>query len=65
MIDEILCTVSSEATRTALRQDGAVVELLIEPAAAATLIGNVYLGRITKVLAGMGAGFVEIGRAHV
>lgn len=61
MIDEILCTVSSQATRTALLQDGSVVEILIEPAAAATLIGNVYLGRVTKVLTGMGAAFVEIG----
>lgn len=61
MIDEILCTVSAQATRTALLQDGGVVEIMIEPAAAATLIGNVYLGRVTKVLAGMGACFVEIG----
>lgn len=61
MIDEILCTVSSDATRTALRQDGAVVEVMIEPAATASLIGGVYLGRITKVLAGMGACFVDLG----
>lgn len=61
MIDEILCTVSSQATRTALLEEGGVVEILIEPAAATTLIGGVYLGRVTKVLAGMGAAFVEIG----
>jgi hypothetical protein len=30
MIDEILCTVSSDATRTVLRQDGAVVEVMID-----------------------------------
>jgi ribonuclease G len=62
MIDEILCTVSPGATRVALRQESAVTEFLIEPAAAATLTGNVYLGRIAKVLAGMGACFVEIGQ---
>lgn len=61
MFDEILSSVSSGGTRTALREDGSVVELFIEPAAAATLIGTVHLGRITKVLKGMGACFVELG----
>lgn len=61
MIDEILCSVSADATRTALRENGAVVELFIEPSAAATLIGGVYLGRVVKVLKGMGACFVDIG----
>src|SRR5690349_7435118 len=61
MIDEILCTVSPDATRIALRHDGAVVELLVEPVASATLIGSVHLGRVTKVVKGMGACFVEIG----
>lgn len=61
MIDEILCTVSPDATRIALRHDGAVVELFVEPVAAATLIGSVHLGRVTKVVKGMGACFVELG----
>lgn len=61
MIDEILCTVSPDATRIALRDDGTVAELFIEPVASATLIGSVHLGRITKVIKGMGACFVEIG----
>lgn len=61
MFDEILSTVSSGGTRTALREDGSVVELFIEPAEAATLIGTVHLGRIIKVLKGMGACFVELG----
>jgi ribonuclease G len=61
MFDEILCSVSSGATRTALREAGSVVELFIEPAEAATLIGTVHLGRIIKVLKGMGACFVELG----
>lgn len=61
MIDEILCTVSSEATRIALRREGAVAELFVEPAAAATLIGSVHLGRVIKVLKGMGACFVDLG----
>lgn len=61
MFDEILSTVSSGGTRTALREDGGVVELFIEPAEASTLIGTVHLGRIIKVLKGMGACFVELG----
>jgi ribonuclease G len=61
MIDEILCTVAPTATRIALRQDEAVAELFIEPASAATLIGGVYLGRVIKVLKGMGACFVDVG----
>lgn len=62
MIDEIFCTVSSQATRTVLRQAGRVVECLIEPTAAASSIGNVYLSRIGKTLKGIGACFVEIGQ---
>lgn len=61
MFDEILSTVSSGGTRTALRENGGVVELFIEPAEASTLIGTVHLGRIVKVLKGMGACFVELG----
>ncbi len=61
MFDEILCSVSSGGTRTALREDGVVAELFVEPAEAATLIGTIHLGRIVKVLKGMGACFVELG----
>jgi ribonuclease G len=61
MIDEILCTVSPDATRIALRRDGAVAELFVEPVASATSIGSVHLGRVTKVVKGMGACFVDIG----
>ena len=61
MIDDILCSVSGNAIRIALREDGGVVELFVEPVSATTLIGSVHLGRVTKVLRGMGACFVDIG----
>jgi ribonuclease G len=49
------------ATRAALLEDGRAVELYVEPLGYASLVGNIYKGRVQKVLAGMDAAFVDIG----
>ncbi|MGE5537350.1 MAG: Rne/Rng family ribonuclease [Gemmatimonas sp.] len=61
MIDEILVSVSPGETRIACLTGGRAVELHRFLHGRATTLGNVYLGRITRVVAGMGAAFVEIG----
>ena len=40
---------------------GAVQELLIERAASRGLVGNIYMGRVARVLPGMQSAFVEVG----
>ncbi|HQP35506.1 MAG TPA: Rne/Rng family ribonuclease [Polyangiaceae bacterium] len=48
-------------TRVALIEDGIIAELHVERSQARTTVGNLYLGRVTRVLPGMQAAFVDIG----
>jgi ribonuclease G len=48
-------------TRVALVEDGDIVELFIERAGASDSTGNIYKGRVQRVLPGMQAAFVDIG----
>jgi ribonuclease E len=45
-------------------EDGVLVEHYVAKAADASLIGNVYLGRVQNVLPSMEAAFVDIGRGR-
>ncbi len=61
MREEILINVSPRETRGALVENGVVHEVYIERANRRGLIGNIYKGRISRVLPGMQAAFVELG----
>ena len=61
MTEEILINVTPQETRVAITSAGAVQELLIERTASRGLVGNVYAGRVARVLPGMQSAFVEIG----
>lgn len=58
---EILINSSSLETRVALLENGILTELYIERARDRGIMGNVYKGRVLKVLPGMQAAFVDIG----
>ncbi len=58
---EILVNVTPAETRAALVEEGVVQELYIERCSRRGLVGNVYLGRVTRVLPGMQAAFIDIG----
>ncbi len=49
-------------TRVALIEDGIIVELQTERLRGRTTVGNIYLGKVTRVLPGMQAAFVDIGQ---
>lgn len=53
MTEEILVNHNAHETRIAVVQQGVVQELHIERAASRGLVGNVYLGRVSRVLPGM------------
>src|SRR5262245_40106335 len=53
--------VTPQETRVAVTGSGVVQELLIERAASRGLVGNVYMGRVARVLPGMQSAFLEIG----
>lgn len=58
---KIICNDMAHETRVALVEDGNIVELFIERAGASDSTGNVYKGRVQRVLPGMQAAFVDIG----
>jgi ribonuclease G len=61
MSEEILINVTPQETRVAVLQQAVVQELHIERASARGLVGNIYLGRVCRVLPGMQSAFVEVG----
>jgi len=58
---EIIVNSSMVETRVAVLEDGQLVELMIGDARIEGLAGNIYKGRVLKILPGMQAAFVDIG----
>ena len=58
---EILVNVAPAETRAALVEDGIVQELYVERSHRRGLVSNLYQGRVTRVLPGMQAAFIDIG----
>jgi ribonuclease G len=61
MRNEIFVNVTRRETRVAVRESDRVVELHLERAAERGVTGGIYKGRVTRVLPGMQAAFVDIG----
>ncbi len=61
MREEILVNVTPREVRAALLENGVLQEVLIERASRRGLISNIYNGRVSRVLPGMQAAFVDIG----
>jgi len=61
MNEQILINVTPQETRVAVTEQGAVQELHVERSSSRGLVGNIYLGRVCRVLPGMQSAFVEIG----
>lgn len=59
--EQILVNVTPQETRVAVVQHGAVQELHIERTSTRGIVGNVYLGKVVRVLPGMQSAFVDIG----
>lgn len=61
MSEELLIDVAAFESRVALVQDGAVVEVHLARSAGYSVTGNIYLGKVVRVVPGMQAAFIEIG----
>ncbi|MBI4688510.1 MAG: Rne/Rng family ribonuclease [Nitrospirae bacterium] len=61
MANEIVINANEEETRVALLESGQVAELYIERKKDISLVGNIYKGRVVRVLPGMQSAFVDIG----
>ncbi|MEI8182540.1 MAG: Rne/Rng family ribonuclease [Desulfomonile sp.] len=61
MSSEIIMNATKRETRLALIEDGQVAEIHLERKGERGIVGNIYKGRVIKVLPGMQAAFVDIG----
>ena len=61
MYKQIVINVAEHETRVALLEDGTIAELFIERNDGSDIAGNIYKGRVQRVLPGMQAAFVDIG----
>ena len=61
MANELIINVTEYETRVALLEDRVLAELYIERAKDRGIMGNIYKGKVVKVLPGMQAAFVDIG----
>src|SRR6056297_4110490 len=63
MTKELVINTTSHETRVALLEGGHIAELYIERERERGIVGNIYKGRVIRVLPGMQAAFVDIGLA--
>ncbi|MDC8011907.1 ribonuclease G [Tahibacter soli] len=61
MSEEILINVTPRETRVAVVENGMLQEVHIERALRRGYVGNIYKGKVSRVMPGMQAAFVEIG----
>ena len=61
MSAELIVNVTEGETRVALLENGTLAELFYERDRGLGIVGNIYNGRVVKVLPGMDAAFVDIG----
>ena len=64
MPEEILINSTSREARVAVLENGVLQDLMIERKSRRGLIGNVYMGKVSRVLPGMQAAFVDVGIAR-
>src|SRR5215208_1648137 len=61
MNKEMIISSGDHDTRVAILEDDQVVEIFIERERQRGVVGNIYKGRVSKVLPGMQSSFVDIG----
>src|SRR5437762_12883593 len=61
MQKELVISTTSQETKIAILEDDELVEFYIERLRSQGIVGNIYKGKVTKVLPGMQSAFVDIG----
>ena len=61
MSSELLVNVTPRETRIAIVENGVLQEVFVDRASCRGLVGNIYRGKVSRVLPGMQAAFVDIG----
>jgi ribonuclease G len=61
---ELLVETTAGELRAALVEDGTLLEITVERQARTSLVGNIYKGRLLRIVHGIGAAFVDIGNGR-
>ena len=61
MSAELLINITPQESRVALLENGILQEILIERLSRRGIVGNIYKGKVSRVLPGMEAAFIDIG----
>lgn len=61
MLNQIIVSLKTRENRFAYLIDGKLEKIYVQQPQYKTIVGNIYLGKVTKVIPGMNAAFVEIG----
>jgi ribonuclease G len=64
MVKEIIINTASLQTRVAITEDGNLVDFFVDHPENRRMVGDIYLGRIARVLPGIRAAFIDIGMKH-
>ena len=64
MLKEIIINSTSTQTRVAITEDGNLVDFFVDYPENRRMVGDIYLGRIARVLPGIRAAFIDIGMKH-
>jgi ribonuclease G len=64
MAEELLINITPMECRVALIENGTVNELFVERSEKRGLVGNIYNGKVVRVLPGMQAAFIDIGQSR-
>lgn len=64
MQKEIVINSTSSQTRVAIIEDGKLVDFFVDHPEKRRMVGNIYLGKVARVLPGIRAAFIEIGMKH-
>ena len=62
MTKDLIVSSTPQETKVALLDDGVVSEIFIEREAHRGIVGNLFKGKVTRVLPGMQSSFVDIGQ---
>jgi len=64
MVKEIIINSTSTQTRVAITEDSNLVDFFVDYPENRRMVGDIYLGRVARVLPGIKAAFVDIGMKH-
>ena len=60
-MDKLVVTRRGDKVCTAVVSDGKISQLMLEPDTADSLLGNIYIGKVQKVVSNINAAFIDIG----